>query len=74
MLAQATTMPIPYASLFICDRVLRVPYNEGHLKQLRHDGGLPYLRLRQANVWYFRYPAEAVMEWVKDRTHRGTKR
>ena len=53
------------------DLVLRLPYDEGHLKNLRHDGGLPHLRFRRGKAWFFRYPTSAVLEWVESRTHRG---
>ena len=50
---------------------LQVPHSEGHLKQLRHDGGLPHIRFRQGKSWFFRYPTSAILEWVESRTHRG---
>lgn len=55
----------------LSEHILRLPHDDGHIQNLRRDGGLPHLRFRRGKSWYFRYPTSAVLEWVESRTHRG---
>ena len=47
--------------------LLQIPCDDKHQACLRRDGGLPYVSFRQGRKWFYRYPADMVMEWIRDR-------
>ncbi len=53
----------------LAQEVFQVEFDEDHIAHLRRHGGLPYVQFQMKGKKLFRYPRQAVIEWVKSRTH-----
>ena len=49
--------------------VFQIEYDEKHVTHLRRHGGLPYVQFQLNGCRIFRYPREAVIQWLISRTH-----
>ena len=50
--------------------LLQIPHDDKHQASLRRDGGLPYITFRQGKQWFYRYPTDMVMEWIRTRAQK----
>ena len=49
--------------------MFQIDYDEKHLAHLRRHGNLPYVQFQINGRRVFRYPRDAVIEWIATRTH-----
>lgn len=53
--------------------VFQLEYDERHIAHLRRHGHLPYVQFQIRGERVFRYPRDAVIQWITTRTHGQTK-
>jgi hypothetical protein len=51
--------------------LLQIDCDENHLAHLRRHGSLPYVQFQINGARVFRYPRDAVIQWINTRTHNS---
>ncbi len=49
--------------------VFQIGHDESHIAHLRRHSGLPYVQFQINGERIFRYPRDAVIQWIASRTH-----